>query len=574
MGLMNDIPKDLFDNGLAESPLAARVKEKSDAAMPAPGGDLFAQDVVPVNLRHQTDLEGFSRAVRGLIAQNIPPLQTSWHVRDARVHDLFAATPAKGAAPVAPLAPDAPPVQVPALFPPLCETVILHNDPNRFGLLYRILWRLLHEPGLRHDPLDADIVTAQHMAQAVRRDMHKMKAFVRFRTVQDETFHTHPEDGPLHVAWFEPEHHIVEAVAPFFARRFTQMRWAILTPERSVEWNCIGCASAKPASRNDKAAMEQALAALRFGPGARKEDAPPPDAGEALWLTYYQHIFNPARLKLKMMQKEMPRKYWQNLPEAVLIHPLASSASARSAQMVQQEPTAPARRIPVMAVKHADASGPAALPVGAHATSLEQLRVATNACRECPIGDHATQAVCGEGPRQAQVMFVGEQPGDQEDLHGKPFVGPAGQLFDRALANLGIERDQVFIANAVKHFKYEVRGKRRIHKTPSQREAAACLHWLDDEINIVKPRALVALGSTAARSLLGRAVPVLAHRGQWLQRDDGIPVLVTLHPSALLRMPPEDKAAAFEVWLEDLSPVRRFIGNADAMVNEEATVAP
>ena len=123
---------------------------------------------------------------------------------------------------------------------------------------------MAREPGLKHDPLDADRLKAQHLAQAVRRDMHKMKAFVRFRTVADETFKSRPTGGPLHVAWFEPEHHIVEAIAPFFARRFTQMRWAILTPERCLAWDG---------------------ARMRLSPGAPKSDAPPPDAGEALWLT-------------------------------------------------------------------------------------------------------------------------------------------------------------------------------------------------------------------------------------------------------------------------------------------------
>ncbi|MDO9405281.1 MAG: UdgX family uracil-DNA binding protein [Polaromonas sp.] len=586
MGLMNDLFTDDTDRSdytdRADRPDAGSSNLSSGLPVdlfsqadetPVQSGDLFPRDIVPVNLRHQSDLEGFSRAARGLVAQNIAPRHTSWHVRDARVHDLFAqaarATDDGSDGPVNAMAPDlpadAPPIHVPALFPPLCETVILHNDPNRFGLLYRILWRLLHEPGLRHDPLDADIVAAQHMAQAVRRDMHKMKAFVRFRSVQDETFQSHPEDGPLHVAWFEPEHHIVEAVAPFFARRFTQMRWAILTPERSVEWNCVGCATAKPlkpARGRTKStdAADEGLAALRFGPGARREDAPPPDAGEALWLTYYQHIFNPARLKLKMMQKEMPRKYWHNLPEANLIHPLAAGAHERATQMVQQPATHTLRRLPAVAPQpHQAEKDLAVLAPGERVRSLAQLRAATNRCRECPIGEHATQSVCGEGPRQSAVMFVGEQPGDQEDLRGHPFVGPAGQLFDRALAQLGIARDDVFVANAVKHFKYELRGQRRIHKTPTQREAAACLHWLEDEISIVKPQILVALGSTAARSLLGRAVPVLANRGQLLERDDGRRVLVTLHPSALLRMPPEEKAAAFQAWLDDLAPLRDIV---------------
>ena len=153
--------------------------------------------------------------------------------------------------------------------------------------------------------------------------------------------------------------------------------------------------------------------------------------------------------------------------------------------------------------------------------SLEELKAATMRCRECPIGEFATQSVIGEGARKARLMLVGEQPGDAEDLQGHPFVGPAGRLLDKALEEAGVPRAKVFVSNAVKHFKFEMRGKRRIHKTPSQREAAACRHWLEDEIALVRPEALVALGSTAARSLLGKPVPILANRGQWLVREDG-----------------------------------------------------
>ncbi|MDQ3271445.1 MAG: UdgX family uracil-DNA binding protein [Pseudomonadota bacterium] len=494
--------------------------------------DLFPQALLPVTLQGPADLEGFRRAARALLARQMLPEQVSWHSSDTPVQDLFA-SPIAGAVAATTAIHNAafayaPPVGVPPEFVTLCETAILHSDPNRFGLLYRILWRLAHEPGLRHDPLDADMVMAQQMAQAVRRDMHKMKAFVRFRTVQDETFRSNPGGGPLHVAWFEPEHHIAEAIAPFFARRFTQMRWAVLTPERSIQWDG---------------------AQLSFGPGARKSDAPPPDAGEKLWLTYYENIFNPARLKVKMMQKEMPRKYWHNLPEAVLIAPLAAGAHERSARMVDEVPIGPTRRLPDITVLPVTMAPDEDSPV----SSLEQLREATNHCLECPIGACATQSVCGEGPLQAKLMFVGEQPGDQEDLQGRPFVGPAGQLLDRALDELGIQREQVFVSNAVKHFKYELRGQRRIHKTPSQREAAACQHWLDDEIALVQPGLLVALGATAARSLLGRAVPVMANRGRIFERDDGRKVLVTLHPSALLRMPAEGREAAYADWLADLS---------------------
>jgi uracil-DNA glycosylase len=190
--------------------------------------------------------------------------------------------------------------------------------------------------------------------------------------------------------------------------------------------------------------------------------------------------------------------------------------------------------------------------------SLAALKAATMACRECPIGEFATQSVIGEGHLKPRLMLVGEQPGDQEDLQGHPFIGPAGKLLARALEQAGIPREQTFVSNAVKHFKFEPRGKRRIHKSPTQREIAACHHWLEDEIALVRPAALVALGATAARSLLGRAVPVTTNRGQWLPRPDGLEVLVTLHPSALLRgVDPESRVAAFEAFVVDLRQAQR-----------------
>ena len=485
-----------------------------------------------VQLASAVDLAGFRRTCRQLWAEQIAPEHVGWHTADDAEGDLFddsseslviaedehvQASPAEAVL--------APAVNAPAKFMTLAESVVLHSDPGRFGLLYRLLWRLQTEPALRHDPLDADWVEAEHLAQAVRRDMHKMKAFVRFRPIADGA----GRGLPLHVAWFEPEHHIVEATAPFFTRRFTAMQWAILTPERSVRWDGK---------------------ALTLGPKARRDQAPPGDAGEQLWLTYYQSIFNPARLKLKMMQKEMPRRYWKNLPEAQLIDPLAATALERSQTMIDRAPAEVKRRLPATAPP--PVHGHVAMPPREPPRSLPDLRAALERCRECPIGEHATQAVAGEGPSRPRLMFVGEQPGDQEDLHGRPFVGPAGQLFARALAELGVAREDVYITNAVKHFKFELRGKRRIHKTPAQQEAAACLHWLESEIGFVDPGALVALGATAARQLMGRAVAVTRERGSWLERSDGRKVLITLHPSALLRMEPDDKAGAYRAWLDDL----------------------
>ncbi len=473
-------------------------------------------------LADEADLAGFRRHARECLAGGVEPSQVEWRVASRAEPDLFGHGAGGECSPTA--QESSTPIKAPAFFVALAERAALHTDTNRFGLLYRLLWRLVHDNALRHDPLDADRQQVELMARAVRRDMHKMTAFVRFRPLAGA------EGQPLqHVAWFEPEHHIVEATAPFFARRFAQMHWAILTPERCVRWD------------------GQALA---FGPGANRSDAPPADAAEQLWLTYYASIFNPARLKLAMMQKEMPRRYWKNLPEAALIQPLAAGAAQRERTMVEQPASEPARRRPASS----RALAVSARPIVVRAPgSLAELRTLTERCRECPIGAHATQAVHGEGDEQARLMLVGEQAGDREDLLGRPFVGPAGQLLDRALERLGWPRDRLYLTNAVKHFKFQLRGKRRIHKTPAQQEAAACLHWLESEIAIVKPGAAIALGATAARALLGRDVPVMRERGQWSTRADGLRVLVTLHPSALLRTEAGEQEAAFEHWVADLA---------------------
>jgi len=464
-----------------------------------------------VRLDHETDLAGFRGEARRLLAQGVPPSELTWSAGPVG-DDLFST-----GADAVPPAPAAAPVNVPAAFVALCEAVVLHREPQRFALLYRLLWRLVHEPALRHDPLDADVLQARRMARAVQRDIHKMRAFVRFRPVHDGD----PAQGPLHVAWFEPEHRIVQANAPWFRRRFANMRWALLTPERCAEWD---------GQR------------LHLRAGARREEAPPPDAGEALWLTYYRSIFNPARLNLPMLCKEMPRRYWHNLPEAQLIAPLAAAARERSARMIAQAPTVPLRRLP---------RPPGPMPTGADA--LADLRSRMQQCRACPLGALATQAVAGEGPLQPPLMVVGEQPGDQEDLRGRPFVGPAGQLFDRALQALDADRSALYVSNAVRHFKHELRGGRRIHKTPAQQEVLACSHWLEEEIALVRPQALVALGATAARALLARPVAVLAERGRWFARADGLRVLVTLHPSALLRLPRGQQPRAFDDFVRDLA---------------------
>lgn len=194
------------------------------------------------------------------------------------------------------------------------------------------------------------------------------------------------------------------------------------------------------------------------------------------------------------------------------------------------------------------------------ARSLEELREQAETCTRCPLYRHATQTVFGEGPRTAEVLFAGEQPGDQEDIAGRPFVGPAGRIFDAVLAEAGIPREKTYVTNAVKHFKFEPRGKRRIHSKPNAGEVRACNWWIERELKFIKPDVAVALGSTAALSLLGRPVPVLKMRGQTVAREDGIPVFLTIHPSFLLRIRDSaDKAAERRRFLEDMLKVKELM---------------
>ncbi|MED5620853.1 UdgX family uracil-DNA binding protein [Ideonella sp. BN130291] len=461
-----------------------------------------------VTLADAADVMGWRHAARRLLQQGQPPDAVDWQVLGDDAPGLFKATtlPGDGHDDTTTTP------RVPAGFITLASQALLHRDPGRFHLMYRLLWRLVQDPALRHDPLDSDMLAARQLAQQVRRDQYEMRAFLRFH--ERATPH-----GPQYVAWFEPQHHVVASQAPFFQARFASMRWAIFTPERSIGWDGTE---------------------LHIGCGARREDIPLDDARTALWLTYYASIFNPARPKPAHMQQQMPRRLWHNLPEAPLIAPLMAAAAHRTDTMVEHGPSDAQRRRPALP--------PSASDVDAWAAALDR-------CRDCPHAAHATQAVPGEGPRDAPVVLVGEQPGDMEDLLGRPFAGPAGQLLDQALAAAGLPRERLYLTNAVKHFRFELRGKRRLHKTPGQREIENCRGWLERELGAMPARHLVALGSTAAQSLLGRKVGIGEHRGQWLPTADGREVLVTWHPAALLRMPAEQREPAFETWVGDLRRV-------------------
>jgi DNA polymerase len=450
-------------------------------------------------LETEDDFEGWRDAARALAALHVAPGEIVWRV--GKAGDLFAEP-----APAPPVAPGL--FAVPRTFVDLARDVVCHRDPQRFALLYTLLCRVRDTARAMEDGADPLLFRLRSMAKAVRRDIHKMRAFLRFRQLIED-------DGEArYVAWFEPAHHILRANAGFFVRRFGSMRWSILTGALSLHWDGE---------------------TLREGPGVTRSDAPDGDPVEALWKTYYGSIFNPARVKVGAMLKEMPRRYWRNMPETALVPELIKGAQARERVMV----AASATRIGDNVEK------------GWAAVRAEAMH-----CTRCDLYKCGTQTVFGEGPLDARILFVGEQPGDQEDLAGRPFVGPAGQLFDRALADAGVDRSCTYVTNAVKHFKFVRRGKRRIHDKPNGGEIAACRWWLEQELALIRPLLTVALGATAARSLFGKVVTVGKLRGAPQILPEGGEVWVTVHPSFLLRVR-DDREREYDRFVEDLHRVGR-----------------
>ncbi|MGZ8940822.1 MAG: UdgX family uracil-DNA binding protein [Limisphaerales bacterium] len=383
---------------------------------------------------------------------------------------------------------------IPKRFLDLAPYIARHSSREKWSLLYRTLWRLTHgERDLLNNPADPDTIAFAHFEKEVRKDAYRMTAFLRFREVTTE-------HGPWFVAWYEPEHDTIDLNATFFTDRFVNMRWSILTPHKCMHWDG---------------------AEISFTPGVERSAAPTNDDKEKLWVTYYSHIFNPARLK-KAMQAQLLKRNWKNLPEAAVIEPLMREAGRRFDYMIAQSEA--------RTVRESDYS----LAVPPSTSDWSVLRAAAANCTACPLYKSATCTVFGEGPTHARVILVGEQPGDQEDREGRAFVGPAGQLLNRALAAANLDRADLYVTNAVKHFKWEPRG--RIHKTANSRDIAACRPWLESEINLIRPELIVCLGATAAHSLFGTPIKILENRGTILQSPHG-PALITVHPSSLLRLP-------------------------------------
>ena len=451
-----------------------------------------------------TDL-AWRDAAKRLIGAAVSPEDILWDF-DGAATGLFAAQ--------TPLPPLSRTVKAPQSFVALADTVVWHSDPQRFARLYAMLWRLRHQPGLMQDRADPDLAKLRQMEKAVNRCKHKMKAFVRFRDLR--------QGGARRsfAAWFEPTHHTVEPTAPFFARRFADMDWMIATPDVTAQF----------VDGN-----------LTFHPGQPKPDLPD-DAAEALWGTYFCNIFNPARLKVDAMTSEMPKKYWKNLPEAVHIRSLIEGAEEKVQKMREAAPTEAVARVATIQKQLMQSAQPA---------SWNILDAGLTDCTRCPLHGPATQVVRGEGPRDAPLMIIGEQPGDTEDETGRPFTGPAGRLFDRLASQAGLQRDRAYVTNAVKHFKFVAQGKRRIHQTPNTSEIQHCKFWLTQEIEMVKPKLILAMGATAAESLTGNRKGLLARRGQ-IERSPLGPVLLTVHPSYLLRLPADAQKQAQDEFRADL----------------------
>jgi probable DNA metabolism protein len=447
---------------------------------------------------HVHDFDDWRTQARALLQAGVPPTAVRFAgAGDARQASLFDDEASVARKPNV--------VQrVPPKFLELARKVACHRDVGRFDLLYRALWRLTHgEPHLLEIATDDDVYPLTAMEKAVRRAAHKTKAFVRFRKV-DAAANLAVEEavavGEQYVAWHRPEHRVLPLVAPFFSRRFPAMRWTILTPDESVSWD---------------------LSRLTFGPGVPESEAPDGDGLEDLWRAYYGATFNPARIKLKTMKREMPVRHWRTLPETSIVDDLLADAPRRVAEMIA----------------HA-ASGPrSAADFLPPERDLAALAAAARACQGCELHTRATQTVFGAGSPTARLMLVGEQPGDEEDRAGTPFIGPAGHELDEALRRAGIGRDDIYVTNAVKHFHWEPQGKRRLHKKPPARAVAACRPWLDAELAAIRPRVLVCLGATAAQAVLGRDARMQRPRGEFFASPAAERTLITWHPAAILRAP-------------------------------------
>lgn len=427
-------------------------------------------------------------AARELLAVGVAPDAVDW------------AAPFSGA-PAARPAPHNASIQLnkpaPALVLPRWLMDLLHaaaccRAPDRWALLYRLVWRWQHGEQAASDR-DPDWRRLHAMVAAVRREEHDMQDKIRF--------HERAADAgpPRFVAWYAPAHDVLPQVAEHFVSRMGRVSWMIATPDASVLWDGATLHNCGPLVAD---------AAELTGDGI------------ASWLDYYRSVY-----------------------------------PAGPGQVAQ-------RVIPLLAAGTRRASGAAGdapgSDTGQHPATLDE-------CRRCDLWQHATQPVGGAGSKRARIMLVGEQPGDQEDIAGAPFVGPAGKLLDRVCEAAGVDRRTVYVTNAVKHFKWEPRGKRRMHKTPAQREIEACSYWLEKELAQIKPQVIVAMGTTALKSVLGTSHVTLKDMLGRALRHEGRWVVTIYHPSYALRVPDEAaRKQAFATMVEGLRMAQELVDKPGA----------
>jgi probable DNA metabolism protein len=427
-------------------------------------------------LKAETDWEGWRQATRALILAGIEPEALTWAVGSGETAPIPEATGS---------------FHVPRALVSLAAQAIQARNPDRFGLLYSLVWRINAGEKLLEDETDPDLSLVRRLALEVRADAHRMRTNMRFLPVQED-------GGTRFLGWFEPAHFVLPANAQLITRRFPDLALTIVTPDGAAHWDG---------------------SSLLFGSGLRH--AEDDEALQAWW----------ERHRDRLLEQATP------------------DVSVPEAESVDEAPRSP--DLPPL--------GPVVLHTKADPALRRSAKDALS-CRRCPLYEPATQTIFGEGPPDAPVMFVGEQPGDQEDTIGRPFVGPAGQMMDRAMEEAGIDRRTIYVTNAVKHFKFTPRGKRRIHQTPEVPEIQACSFWLDVERTHIRPRLLVLMGGSAARAVLGRAVTISRERGRPIQMPDGQTVFVTVHPSFLLRVPDAAaKAREYAAFVKDLTAIRELL---------------
>ncbi|KND60754.1 Uracil-DNA glycosylase, putative family 6 [Candidatus Burkholderia verschuerenii] len=466
-------------------------------------------------------------SARTLLIEGVHPRDVDWQESDASA-TVFG-TVGRTSGPADPNAPKPP--KIAGTFLRMLETAACYRAPDRWPFLYRALWRWTQgdRAVASGEDEDEDGHRLRRMIKAVQTEETHMRKVLRFR-------HRDPSLGPPEfISWFEPVHDLLEHAAMHFATRMGNATWMIATPHSAAFWDGALLRVDRTSEPEEKPAD--------FGePAGMNGEAVSGDAIEALWLAYYESTFTTALENAAKMASHMPVRYWKSPPDDRI------------------DPTLISRADPYSRRDRHPRNVPSDMEVTIN-TDLEPIKgTLLNAppslaeCKRCALWRNATQPVAGIGPANARVMLVGEQPGDQEDREGTPFVGPAGKLLDEAIAEAGLSRESLYLTNAVKHFKWETRGSddERLHSPPAQRKREACRYWLDEELNRIAPKVVVALGATALKALTGHRTALSEYLGKTIEHKGRI-VVPTYHPSYLLRVTDEKiRAEVFGTLVEAL----------------------